>query len=750
VQKNIVLLSDGTGNAASKVWRTNVWRTFEAIDLSQPDQVAFYADGVGTSSFKPLALFGGMFGWGLKHNVIECYKFVCRSYQAGDRIYGFGFSRGAYTIRVAIRLILTQGLVKYENNEGGLHRYALTAYRAFRKQNVASIWYIELVRRIRDFILRTPYKKLRELKVTVPAVHFVGLWDTVAAYGLPVEEMTRFYSKWIFPFETLDPQLHPNVNRACHAISIDDERTTFHPVLWTESKADTYVGDEPARYTHQERISQVWFAGVHSNVGGGYPDDSVAHVSLDWIMKEASMCGLRFKKAPDAEPDALLFTKSARDNEGRLYDSRIGLGSYYRYGPRNIFELCNNIDRKDPTNSVEIELPKIHYSVFERIECGGHPYAPIGLPAKYAVVTEDQKILAGPQNGYETSEQAKRRFEHQDGIWDGVWKRRLAYFGTVIASAFLVIYPLFHKTPPFAEYTSHLRPFSDIIRLVGSLIPTDYANFWIDEYARDPRWFLSGSAALIFFVVLSSRLGSRIADDMRGIWKASLSNQLGEYVEKTWAFSIRTNSAYKLLHRVLQTKILPLGSAIVFGYLLISVASHISFNFFDAAGLVCVESSSNAGLRKLAPGESTDVVFDASNFCKSTKVLLERNGRYHIQFNSTESFRDGSIDASKGFSSSDLSDWYERAIVTLAVPLRREWLRPWFRVVARIGGSGGEETFLDPDINDVHLVDEIIRATRDGELFLFVNDAVIGIPGLFGVFYANNSGTATVKITRRR
>jgi uncharacterized protein (DUF2235 family) len=96
--KNIVILSDGTGNAAAKVWRTNVWRTFEAIDLSQPDQVALYDDGVGTSSFKPLVLLGGMFGYGLKRNVIDSYKFVCRSYQQGDRIYGFGFSRGAYTI----------------------------------------------------------------------------------------------------------------------------------------------------------------------------------------------------------------------------------------------------------------------------------------------------------------------------------------------------------------------------------------------------------------------------------------------------------------------------------------------------------------------------------------------------------------------------------------------------------------------------------------------------------------------------
>src|SRR5713226_8627267 len=99
--RKIILLSDGTGNSASKVWRTNVWRTFESLDLFNSSQVAFYDDGVGTSSFKPLAILGGAFGYGLKRNVIDIYKFVCRNYQTeGDEIFGFGFSRGAFTIRV--------------------------------------------------------------------------------------------------------------------------------------------------------------------------------------------------------------------------------------------------------------------------------------------------------------------------------------------------------------------------------------------------------------------------------------------------------------------------------------------------------------------------------------------------------------------------------------------------------------------------------------------------------------------------
>ena len=98
--RKIILLSDGTGNSAAKVWRTNVWRMFESLDLSGSDQIAFYDDGVGTSSFKPLAILGGGFGWGLKRNVLDLYKFLCRNYQSNDdEIFAFGFSRGAFTIR---------------------------------------------------------------------------------------------------------------------------------------------------------------------------------------------------------------------------------------------------------------------------------------------------------------------------------------------------------------------------------------------------------------------------------------------------------------------------------------------------------------------------------------------------------------------------------------------------------------------------------------------------------------------------
>ena len=101
----------------------------------------------------------------------------------------------------------------------------------------------------------------------VPVIRFLGLWDTVAAYGLPVDEMTRGVSQWLWPLEIPSHTLHSSVVRACHALSLDDERTTFHPVLWDERDEASHAGT--SRLTTSERLTQIWFVGVHANVGGG-------------------------------------------------------------------------------------------------------------------------------------------------------------------------------------------------------------------------------------------------------------------------------------------------------------------------------------------------------------------------------------------------------------------------------------------------------------------------------------------------
>src|SRR6266851_3229932 len=386
VSRNIVLLSDGTGNSAAKVWRTNVWRTFGALDLSGNDQVAFYDDGVGTSTFKPWAILGGAFGFGLKRNVIDIYKFACRNYKdEADDIYGFGFSRGAFTIRVVIGLILNQGLVSAAN-EAELDKKAIAAYRKYRSERYHTLWPWhpeDWYRAIRNALSPIEYDKRDNRQVK--HIRFVGVWDTVAAYGLPIDEMTRGVSRWIVPLElpthTLDRE---RVMRACQALSLDEDRTTFHPELWDEKVVPPSKFDpDKKRQIADEQISQVWFAGVHSNVGGGYPDDALAYIPLVWMLTEAQRCGLKLKSDlgdPPADPDALKNAISMGDKDGRIYDPRAGLGGYYRYGPRKLVQLCNYKYSKKEDDEVTIERPKIHETVFRRTETMRTPTRPSGCP----------------------------------------------------------------------------------------------------------------------------------------------------------------------------------------------------------------------------------------------------------------------------------------------------------------------------------------------------------------------------------
>src|SRR5262245_16223935 len=102
--KNIVLLADGTGNSSASPFKTNVWRLYQAVDITSQwgiePQVVYYNDGVGTGTFRPLVLLGLALGVGLARNVKDLYAFACRNYEPGDNIYLFGFSRGAFTVRI--------------------------------------------------------------------------------------------------------------------------------------------------------------------------------------------------------------------------------------------------------------------------------------------------------------------------------------------------------------------------------------------------------------------------------------------------------------------------------------------------------------------------------------------------------------------------------------------------------------------------------------------------------------------------
>jgi uncharacterized protein (DUF2235 family) len=366
--RNIVLLSDGTGNSAAKLNKTNVWRLYQALDLGGDDQIAFYDDGVGTSGFRPLQLLGGAFGWGLSRNVRDLYEFLCRHYRKGDQIYIFGFSRGAFTARTLAGLIGKCGILDHAetvpihrlpglrrdevllDTHEGLKVGVKLAYKSYRRgYNDAPV--AKIYRRLRDLILgpvpdpetfRRKYSIDRGVEQDEERVRirFVGVWDTVGAVGVPVDELSSMIDNIFYPHRFPDQDLSDKVERACHAIAIDDERYTFHPVLWNErGTADS------------ERISQVWFPGMHSDVGGGYPDNDLAEVALKWMIGQVRQDGkrdggLRFNA------HSLRAIEQRAQPLGKMHDSRRGLGVYYRYKPRRVASLC-----EDNENGRQLRAP---------------------------------------------------------------------------------------------------------------------------------------------------------------------------------------------------------------------------------------------------------------------------------------------------------------------------------------------------------------------------------------------------------
>lgn len=360
-RKNVVLCSDGTGNTGGKIRGTNVWKIFQAIDRgghlrddSLPEQIVFHDDGVGTERFKLLRYLGGAFGWGLSSNIRELYTFLVKNYQLGDRIYLFGFSRGAFTVRSLAGMIDTVGVVNKQwvtstRDLDDAVEEAFRAYRDSRRQNNPDIADAFRGKRCVRHETLAPKGKVK--------IRFIGVWDTVDAIGVPFDEIRDYLLKRWTGFHQAD--VVDAMENGYHAISIDDERKTFHPVMWDERKKNK-----------DQTIEQVWFAGVHSNVGGGYPREELATITLDWMMAQAQKHELRLHKewCQNIRRDA--------NAHGRLYNSRSGLMAYYRYLPRNILDLCKGSC---------LDMPKIHISVFERIQRVTVNYAPGNFPSEFEV-----------------------------------------------------------------------------------------------------------------------------------------------------------------------------------------------------------------------------------------------------------------------------------------------------------------------------------------------------------------------------
>jgi hypothetical protein len=366
--KNIVICSDGTGNSSVKGRGTNVFKLFEAIDLNGhrtyptlTPQIALYDDGVGTEDFKPLKIFAGATGFGLSRNVKQLYKELVRIYDPGDRIFLFGFSRGAFTARTLSGLITTCGIldVRKLNTARALEKRVRKAYKIYRQRYRTELakWFLG-----KPDPARTRKFKRDHCVPNEVTIAFLGVWDTVDAVGLPFY-LSDFINLTIYRFKFPDRTLNKSVERACQALSIDDQRHSFRPLLWRLEPGD------------EKRIEQVWFAGAHSNVGGGYPKQGMSLVALDWMIRKAAEragdnSGLRVLASDHA------FFHEHANVDDKLYDPRAGLGIFYRWQFRDIAAMCRK-------NNVP---PAIHLSVLERLAHGTEDYAPGNLAGDAAVV----------------------------------------------------------------------------------------------------------------------------------------------------------------------------------------------------------------------------------------------------------------------------------------------------------------------------------------------------------------------------
>lgn len=288
--KALALFLDGTWDTS--VENTNVWRAKSLCDnktqAGRP-QIIYYSVGVGTSIGEEVR--GGVLGYGVNRTVREAYQWLVDNYADGDRIYLFGFSRGAFEARGLAGLISHFGLLKrgcplsvsqlFERYKLGFNaRFLATVINALEGGETLSV---------EDKWL---HKYSREINI-----HFIGVWDTVGSLGIPIDIPLKGTSELDFRF--YDPNLRLNYKYGFHALAIDERRKSFLPTLWTKVASNT-TADRTL-----EQVEQRWFAGTHGNIGGGYNSDSLPHLPLRWILKRAEVCKLHFVDQIEIDDDIL-------------------------------------------------------------------------------------------------------------------------------------------------------------------------------------------------------------------------------------------------------------------------------------------------------------------------------------------------------------------------------------------------------------------------------------------------------------
>lgn len=761
--KTIILLSDGTGNSRSDQFRTNVWKLYDALDLTDKSrQIAYYDDGVGTSHFAPIRLLGGALGYGLARNVRDLYAFLCANYEPGDRIFLFGFSRGAFTVRVLAGLIGKKGIWRIDD-EVARNAQVAKAFREYRAAARYSKWYV--TRTVTVAVARGIKAVFRAIGAGAGAalrglggarpdpgrrehyppvedghlIRFVGVWDTVAAYGGPIVEMTRGFDKWVRPLSMPDYRLNPQVRRAAHALALDDEREAFLPLLWDESQE-----------TDPGRITQVWFSGMHSDVGGGYPDDGLSSVPLRWMIAKAGS-HLSFI------PEKIGLIDRQANAHGPMHDSRSGAAMFYRYQPRRIEALA--MDGKSPIRdpaSGDWDLLRkviVHHSVIDRAAKPIDGYAPIVLPGHFEGET--------PENGAAVSYATDN--DVADRIVRLVIMRRLLHFFGLLTVGLTLATPRFgaFALPMVEKWDALLIP---VVRAALSFVPL-LPDTAADAYAGYGVPIVGSALIVLILTKASNALRLKIAALALPMWKTQLATSHESAEEKAvldfpWYLRL-----YRAGNRIVRWHILPAlfgwSFYVVLAIAIVQAAQFWRENILDKRP-VC----------HLVKGAPTNMAFRTDEPCHALGTAIEKDKTYQVDLVIGQPWKDGSIDATPvGFTYADrIGPMLGEGRVAEAagavgvhlfgIVMRREVTSRWFVPILAIrpadGGALRKVALrfekLAPCASATGCYRAQFTAPAEGRAFLYVNDAALPLGDPDGDYFygaagpGENRGSATVTI----
>ncbi|WP_456382196.1 DUF2235 domain-containing protein [Hydrogenimonas sp.] len=338
--RNLVVCADGTWNTPDQKEHdipvpTNVVRLFNALEEGEK-QLRYYHPGVGSDGTWWEKIAGGTVGAGLDKNIKSAYRWLCEHYGKGDRIYLFGFSRGAYTVRSLAGFIGKCGLLDLSglDDEELWRRIDAAFEKGYRKGKSLKKWAEDADRwRFHPLSKITCNGKNGAEEIEAIPIHFIGVWDTVGALGIPnnfaILNLLDHVGKYAFH----DTRLGKNVVHARHAVALDERRASFSPTLWSG------VGK-------REHVKQLWFPGVHANVGGGYPDTGLSDIALKWMIDEAAEAQLIFKPR--------MIDQIAPNPRGILYDSLKGIFKHLRATPRSMPAVVEkNVGRSLHSSAIE-------------------------------------------------------------------------------------------------------------------------------------------------------------------------------------------------------------------------------------------------------------------------------------------------------------------------------------------------------------------------------------------------------------